>query len=158
MEQNTSNMSLADFLSKNYDYLIKVAKFHDRNNYEDLLQSAFLKICEAGYCEVNRTLFYTTIRNLYINEFRRRQVLKFVSLDTADEIGKCFIPDFEASDMVDSVLATGSELALMVSGYKCREIAVLEGVEPTTIRTRIFNQRKTLLKDKKVENYLELSK
>lgn len=55
---------------------------HHRQDAEDLVQTAWLKLYQR-YGEVaTKALFFTAIRNLYIDQYRRRQRIQFTTLSS----------------------------------------------------------------------------
>lgn len=53
---------------------------HHHHDAEDLVQTAWLKLHQRYGTVTTKALFFTTIRNLYIDQYRRRQRVRFVTL------------------------------------------------------------------------------
>lgn len=78
----TSDISIptdAERLQKGYRYA--VALTHHPEDAEDLVQEAWLNLCRRyGKVESNAVLF-TAVRNLFVDQCRRKKVVQFESLD-----------------------------------------------------------------------------
>ena len=125
---------------------------HHHHDAEDLVQTAWLKLYQR-YGEVKtKALFFTTIRNTYVDQYRRRKRIPFATLSSEHE-------DFPApgdvgqkavESTLDWMLAQLRDVereALflhVVEGYSANEIAVLTGKPRGTVLSLIHRGRQKL--------------
>ena len=125
---------------------------HHHHDAEDLVQTAWLKLYQR-YGEVKtKALFFTTIRNAYVDQYRRRKRIRFAVLSSEHE-------DFPApgdaeqkaaESTLDWMLAQLRDVereALflhVVEGYSANEIAVLTGKPRGTVLSLIHRGRQKL--------------
>ena len=116
------------------------------------MQTAWLKLHQR-YSEVKtKALFFTTIRNLYIDQYRRRKRIRFITLTSEHE-------SLSASDAAtgeDNKIAIDQMLSKLrdierevlflhiVEGYSANEIATLTGRPRGTVLSLIHRSRKKL--------------
>jgi len=116
------------------------------------VQTAWLKLHQR-YSEVKtKALFFTTIRNLYIDQYRRRKRIRFITLTSEHE-------SLSASDAAtgeDNKIAIDQMLSKLrdierevlflhiVEGYSANEIATLTGRPRGTVLSLIHRSRKKL--------------
>ncbi|MDP3070772.1 MAG: RNA polymerase sigma factor [Opitutaceae bacterium] len=70
-----------ELLQSGYRYALSLS--HHRADAEDLVQQAWLNLCQRYGAATSRAALYTTIRNLFIDRCRRARVVAFDSLDEA---------------------------------------------------------------------------
>lgn len=116
------------------------------------MQTAWLKLHQR-YSEVKtKALFFTTIRNLYIDQYRRRKRVRFIALTSEHEglsaSGAATGEDTKvAIDQMLSKLRDIEREALflhIVEGYSANEIATLTGRPRGTVLSLIHRSRKKL--------------
>lgn len=115
------------------------------------MQTAWLKLHQR-YSEVKtKALFFTTIRNLYIDQYRRRKRIRFITLTSKHESLLASAATGEdtkvAIDQMLSKLRDIEREALflhIVEGYSANEIATLTGRPRGTVLSLIHRSRKKL--------------
>ena len=106
---------------------------HHHHDAEDLVQTAWLKLHTRRRRRTTRALLFTTIRNLHVDQYRRRRRVRFTSLELAERTEPA-PPDATSNDddaMIGHLLGRLREAereALFlhaVAGYTADEIATL---------------------------------
>jgi RNA polymerase sigma factor (sigma-70 family) len=72
----------AELLQSGFRYALALT--HHREEAEDLVQETWLNLCRRYGRVENRAVLFTSIRNLYIDQCRRRKLVHFDSLDDAE--------------------------------------------------------------------------
>lgn len=133
-------------------YRYALALTHHHYDAEDLVQQAWMK-CHHRYGRVkNRSMLYTTIRNLFYDQCRRGKIIAFESI--ADDVD---LPDSVLSektmgqsmdlDLLLAHLRSEEREALYlnaVDGHTAKEIAQITGSSRNTILSLIHRARKKL--------------
>ncbi len=145
-----SSLSEEELLQSGFRYAYALT--HHHHDAEDLVQTAWLKLHQR-YSEVKtKALFFTTIRNLYIDQYRRRKRVWFISLtsehehlsasvDTGGENTKVAI-DQMLSNLRD--IEREALFLHIVEGYSANEIATLTGRPRGTVLSLIHRSKKKL--------------
>ena len=115
------------------------------------MQTAWLKLHQR-YSEVKtKALFFTTIRNLYIDQYRRRKRIRFIALTSEHEsLSASATTGEDTKVVIDQMLSKLRDIereALflhIVEGYSANEIATLTGRPRGTILSLIHRSRKKL--------------
>jgi RNA polymerase sigma-70 factor (ECF subfamily) len=68
-----------ELLQSGYRYALSLT--HQRHDAEDLVQQAWLNLCQRYGTVSSRAALFTTIRHLFIDRCRRARVIAFDSLD-----------------------------------------------------------------------------
>jgi RNA polymerase sigma-70 factor (ECF subfamily) len=133
-----SHADLVDLVQRGYRFAFSLT--HHAAWAEDLVQDAWLSVLRAGG-PWSRQYMFAAIRNRFVDECRRRQIVSFETLDEQSESNGA-TADSSASDVWDDAIdAAGLERALgalrseeravlflaAVEGYTAREIADLLG-------------------------------
>lgn len=152
-----------DLLDRGYRYALSLA--HDAAEAEDLLQDACLSILGAG-AKWERSYLFATIRNRFIDRYRRNRKILFLSLEAEDGVSED-VKD-ENWDSADVLLNGQLDRALaslraeeretlflaVVEGYTAEEIAELTSRPRGTILSLLHRTkaklRDVLGKDRKV--------
>ena len=142
--------STEELLQAGFQYACALT--HHRQDAEDLVQTAWLKLYQR-YGEVaTKALFFTAIRNLYIDQYRRRQRLQFTTLNGE----RAPSPAANASAAEDEGVTLEQLLAKLrdterealflhvVEGYSAVEIAALTGRPRGSVLSLIHRGRKKL--------------
>lgn len=130
-----------------YRYALSLS--HSRHDAEDLVQEAWLRLTRRYGCVRNRSMLFTTIRNLFYDQRRHERIVAFEPLEAAPE------PSAPAEDPaeglrnedMDALLATlrpQEREALYLSaveGYTAREIARLTARPRNTVLSLIHRAR-----------------
>lgn len=125
---------------------------HHREDAEDLVQTAWLKLYQR-YGEAGRkALFFTTIRNLYIDQYRRRQRIQFTTLNSE----QAHLPACNGSAAQETGVTLEQLLAKLrdaerealflhvVEGYSTGEIAALTDRPRGSVLSLIHRGRQKL--------------
>ena len=72
----------AELLQAGYRYALALT--HHPADSEDLVQEGWLNLCRRYGRVESRALLFTTMRNLFIDQCRRRKVVSFESLDAEE--------------------------------------------------------------------------
>ena len=146
--QHSPNDSPAAFVQAGYRYALSLT--HHHYDAEDLVQQAWMK-CHHRYGRVkNRTLLYTTIRNLFYDQCRRGKIVVFESIDGHPEPQVETQEHTHASADLDVLLAglrVEEREALYlnaVEGHTAREIAEQTGTPRNTILSHLHRARRKL--------------
>ncbi len=70
-----------ELLQSGFRYALSLC--HHVEDAEDLVQQAWLNLCRASGRVESRALLFTAVRNLFIDQFRRRKVVQFDEWDDA---------------------------------------------------------------------------
>ncbi len=143
-----------ELLNAGYRYAFSLT--HDASEAEDLLQDAALAILAAGGSWEQRYLF-ATIRNRFIDRYRRNRKILFLSLHGED--GRDQNESYESNWALPDVLQSGAlhqALATLraeeretlflsvVEGYTAEEIAQLTARPRGTILSLLFRTKAKL--------------
>src|SRR5260370_5851423 len=141
-------------LDRAYRYAFSLA--HDAAEAEDLLQDACLSILASGG-SWQRSYVFATIRNRFIDRYRRNRKILFLSLDRDDNCSEEEPTDlnWEAPDVLQNGLldrALGSLRAeeretlflAVVEGYTAEEIAELTARPRGTILSLLYRTKAKL--------------
>ena len=119
-----------DLLQAGFRYALSLT--HHRQNAEDLIQEAWLKLCRRYGGVGSQAALFTTVRNLFIDECRRKQVIAFEALEqedrhcsTASQLSPGTRPDLET--LLGALRPVEREAIFLhhVHGHTAEEIAVL---------------------------------
>ena len=143
-------LSTEELLQAGFQYAYALT--HHRQDAEDLVQTAWLKLYQR-YGEVERkALLFTTIRNLYIDQYRRRQRIQFTTLNS----DQAHLPACDGRVALDSRITMERWLAKLrdterealflhaVEGYSASEIAVLTDRPRGSVLSLIHRGRQKL--------------
>jgi RNA polymerase sigma-70 factor (ECF subfamily) len=120
-------MSEKDLLQAAYRYALSLA--HHGADAEDLVQDAWLRLHQK-HRRVTRSLLFTTVRNLYIDQYRRNKLIIFEPFDEETTVTDAdIIPDHTTMQDLEPALAQlrpeEREAIFLnsVEGYTIQEIA-----------------------------------
>ena len=144
------SLNAEELLQSGFQYAYALT--HHYHDAEDLVQTAWLKSHQRYGKVTTKALFFTIIRNLYIDQYRRRQRIRFVALTGEHE-------HFSApggADRENARIAMDQMLAKLrdierealflhvVEGYSANEIAAMTGRPRGTVLSLIHRSRKKL--------------
>lgn len=132
-----------DLLDRGYRYALSLA--HDAAEAEDLLQDACLSILGSG-AKWERSYLFATLRNRFIDRYRRNRKIMFLSLEAEDDVSND-VKD-ENWDSADVLLNGQLERALASLRAEEREtlfLAVVEGYTAEEIAELTSRPRGTIL-------------
>lgn len=130
-------------LDSGYRYAISLT--HDPAEAEDLIQDACLAILASG-APWERPYLFATIRNRFIDRYRRNRKVMFVALDDGD--GRRTEPvefDWEAPDVLETGRLDRALGALRVDEREALFLAVVEGYTAEEIGRLTSRPRGTIL-------------
>jgi RNA polymerase sigma-70 factor (ECF subfamily) len=145
--------SEAELLQSGFRYALALT--HHREEAEDLVQETWLNLCRRYGRVENRAVLFTAVRNLYIDQCRRRKLVHFDSLD-ATEIPE--VPDIpvdepcvkgELAAMLGRLKPTEREVIFLhyYQGHTAEEISRLNGQSRGTVLSLIH---RTIAKLRKI--------
>ena len=144
------SLSEEELLQVGFQYAYALT--HHHHDAEDLVQTAWLKLYQRYGAVTTKALFFTTIRHLYIDQYRRRQRIQFTALGSEHAClptaGNMTREDIEVT--IDQMLAQLRDVereALflhVVEGYSASEIATLTGRPRGTVLSLIHRSRQKL--------------
>ena len=144
------SLSEEELLQAGFQYAYALT--HHHHDAEDLVQTAWLKLYQRYGAVTTKALFFTTVRNLYIDQYRRRQRLQFTSLTgehaCLSAAGNTVREGTEAT--LDQLLAQLRDVereALflhVVEGYSSSEIATLTSKPRGTVLSLIHRGKQKL--------------
>ena len=154
-QPDSKDAHLRNLIQRGYRFAFSLT--HDASDAEDLVQDAWLAALKTGHAPTIPYML-VTIRNRYIDHWRRKQVVEIVSLDTSalsalsvtDEIWEHddnLQTDSIALDEALGKLNADERAALYLSaveGYSAREIGDLLDKPRGTILSMIFRSRAKL--------------
>jgi len=139
--------ALGDLLNRGYRYALSLA--HDADMAQDLLQDACLRLSRrGGPWKVGYLI--TTIRNCYIDGYRRSQKFEFSSIDNLNLVGDVDVYMTSLDPQLESALAQlrieERELLYLsiIEGYSAGELAKLTEKPRGTILSILHRAKKKL--------------
>lgn len=145
-----SSLSEEELLQAGFQYAYALT--HHHHDAEDLAQTAWLKLYQRYGAVTTKALFFTTVRNLYIDQYRRRQRLQFTSLTgehaclpTASD-GARGDTEITMEQMLAQLRDVEREALFLhvVEGYSSSEIATLTGKPRGTVLSLIHRSKQRL--------------
>ena len=145
-------MNNKDLLQAGYRYALSL--IHHRSDAEDLVQEAWVKLMGTYGLVTSKSLFFTAIRTIYIDKYRRSRLFVIDSdkayVDIADPVDELEIA-LSIKDMEKAMAELRGEereaLYLnIVEGYSAQEIAQLTGGSRNTILSLIYRGKQKLFK------------
>lgn len=148
---------MKEILQSCFRYALSLS--HDHHQAEDLVQEAFRKIIESKR-EINKALLMASIRNLFIDSYRRMRLVQFEPLGEDDQFA-----DLDSKlDMVAHRIDIQSALKVLqpeereliylniVEGWSCQEIAKFTNRPRGTILSLIHRAKKKMAAFANIEN------
>ena len=125
---------------------------HNREDAEDLVQTAWVRLTQRYGQVKNRSMLFTTVRNAFYDQHRRGKIVAFESLESAPEPAATVIDPaagLHAAEM-EQLLATlrpAEREALylnVVEGYTAKEIGEMTKSPRNTVLSLISRAREKL--------------
>lgn len=153
---NSTGPQMDELLSSGFRYACSLT--HDRAEAEDLLQDACVSILNID-ASWDRAYFFTTIRNRFIDRYRRNQKVLFLPLEGEKDgerlpqqlaVEEWNAPDFLGNGALDKALSVlrAEERETMylavVEGYTAQEIAEMTGRPRGTILSLLHRTKAKL--------------
>ena len=150
-------MKERDFLQAGFRYALSLT--HNQHEAEDLVQDVWLKLYINGREIKSKSLFFTSIRNLFIDRYRKKKLVIVEQFDES-EFSDVDIKDFSFDEIEKCLekLRPEEREALFLSGveeYTASEIAELTNQSRSTVLSLISRGRKKFIS---TYNYLFFSK
>ncbi len=76
---SSTSFTDAERLQSGYRYALALT--HHAEDAQDLVQEAWLKLCRSYGAVESNALLFTTVRNLFVDQCRRKKIVQFESLD-----------------------------------------------------------------------------
>ncbi|MEM9400178.1 MAG: RNA polymerase sigma factor [Verrucomicrobiota bacterium] len=142
-------MEEKDLIQHGYRFALSLT--HHHYDAEDLVQQAWVKLHRCYGKVENKSILFTTIKNLFRDRYRRNELVVFESLEDQDEIVKGGHPSSGQMDMETmlSMLRHEEREALylnVVEGFTNEEIARQMGKSRGTVLSLVFRAKKKLEK------------
>lgn len=150
MQDNNPIVIYNELFDKYYKSVVSYfSKRYNSNEAEDLAQITFMRIWQYipnwQYVKKEKSLIFKIAKNVLLDKQKQQKPLE--SLDSVKELE--YNADFssvEINQVISKLNAKDREIiALKQAGFSSREIAKIQGVAASTIRTRLQNIRKYLL-------------
>ncbi len=153
-----------ELLNSGYRYALSLAG--NQQDAEDLVHDAWIRLDKRyGQCS-EKALLFRTIRNLYIDQYRRRQIIYFV--DDTEQNLLASLPDTSTHTEIEKnyIAAEEMQFALerlrdverenlylsIVEGYTADEIAKMTGTSRGTVLSLLHRSKAKLRKILKPDN------
>ena len=142
-------MDERDLIQAGYSYALSLT--HREPEAEDLVQEAWLRLYQSRGSDVNRSLLFTAIKNLFIDQHRRSQLLVFEPFDEVtyeagvdSPAGEVRMEDLEKA--LDELKPQEREAIYLnvVEEYTAREIARLTETPRGTVLSHIHRGKQKL--------------
>ena len=136
-----------DLLQSGYRYALSLT--HNEHDAEDLVQDAWLKLHTGKGSIENKSLFFTAIRNLYIDRYRKRKLIIIEELEEQGDTDS--LPDnIDQSDLekcLDKLRPEEREALFLnsVEEYSASEIAELTEQPRSTVLSLISRGKKKFI-------------
>lgn len=147
-----------DLLQSGYRYALSLT--HNEHEAEDIVQDVWLKLYINKRNIKSKSLFFTSIRNHFIDRYRKKKLIVMEDFDESIEVDQ-FSADLEISDIEKCLkkLRPEEREALFLNGveeYSADEIAKLTNQSRSTVLSLISRGKKKFIS---TYNYLfELKK
>ncbi len=138
-------MTLYEVYTSHHETLLRFAKSLTRDTYqaEDLIQSAYLKsldndrLFEHMHPEQIKAWYFTTIKNLYIDQLRRDTQYPKTLLDAYQP--DTVLTKILVKEALESLAPQDRALIVLryMYGYTSKEIATITGKNASTVRSRL---------------------
>lgn len=139
-----------DILNAGYRYALSLTS--NRQDAEDIVHDAWIRLDNRYHKAPVRSLLYTTIRNLYIDQYRRAQKIRFSEFED-----QAYLPEVASSNNVTAeemdrflhLLRDVEREALylsIVEGYTADEISTMTSTARGTVLSMIHRSKIKLRK------------
>ncbi|NOZ54214.1 MAG: RNA polymerase sigma factor [Gammaproteobacteria bacterium] len=144
-------MTDRDLLQAGFRYAFSLANRH--HDAEDLVQEAWLRISALHGSVPNKSLLFTVIRNIFIDQYRRKNLVIIESLEGVAEpaqldAGQEFNIDSKVLDKALNNLRPEEREAIflnIIEGYTAKEIAKLTDKSRNTILSLLHRGKQKLV-------------
>lgn len=155
MDEQLSTSELRELLSAGYRYACALRV--DPFDAEDLVQESWMKVVRAYGTRITRAVFLRTIRNLYIDNFRRARRFQHVPIedtphivDASAELAVLDVGDPQLNRCLARLRVPEREalFLMVVEGYTAEEVGHLTHTPRGTVLSLVHRARM------KMQNYL----
>lgn len=142
----------ADFLTAGYRYALSLCG--SQQDAEDLVHDAWIRLEKRYRHALQKPLLFRTIRNLYIDQYRRSRKVRFVSFDEAgvepmsEGIEKAYMNAEEMQLLLGRLRDVEREVLYLsvVEGYTADEIATMTDTARGTVLSLVHRSKIRLRK------------
>ena len=125
---------------------------HNRQDAEDLVQTAWVRLTQRYGCVKNRSMLFTTVRNAFYDQRRRAKIVAFEPLDGAPEPAAMAsdpaarLHEAEMDDLLATLRPVEREALYLnvVEGYTATEIGRMTKAPRNTVLSLISRARTKL--------------
>lgn len=139
-----------DILNAGYRYALSLCS--NRSDAEDIVHDAWIRLDNRYKKAPEKSLFYTTIRNLYIDQYRRAQKIRFSEFEEQAYVPDVVTPDNLTAEEMNRFLVQLRDVereALylsVVEGYTADEISTMTSTARGTVLSMIHRSKIKLRK------------
>jgi RNA polymerase sigma-70 factor (ECF subfamily) len=158
-------MTERDLLNVGFRYALSLV--HNEQEAEDLVQESWLRLYKKRGRKINKSLLFTSIRNLFIDQHRRGKLVVFREFDEERDFADSpsFLSELNVRDLEVALAALRSEereaiFLNSVEGYTVREIAAFTQRSRGTVLSLIHRGKQKMAKtltqmwDERKENFV----
>ena len=137
-----------ELLQSGYRYALSLT--HNQHEAEDLIQDVWLKLYINNDNKRSKPLFYTSIRNLFIDRYRRKKLIAVEQLDE-NEVPDQSLPDLsivEIDKCLEKLRPEEREVLFLngVEEYTAEEIAGITNQPRSTVLSLISRGKKKFIR------------
>lgn len=145
-------MDVRDLLQTGFRYAYSLTQ--SQHDAEDLVHDAWIRLNNVKNERCNKSLLFTTIRNLFIDQYRRKKLVVFDSLDEVNEpitIDKSIMMSIELEEIETALKTIRPEereviYLNLVEGYTALEVANLTNRSRGTVLGLLSRGKQKILK------------
>jgi len=154
-----------DLLNVGFRYALSLV--HDEHEAEDLVQESWLRLYKKRGRKINKSLLFTTIRNLSIDQYRRGKLVVFTEFDEERDFADSpsFLSELTMRDLEVALAGLRPEeresiFLNSVEGYTVQEIASFTQRSRGTVLSLIHRGKQKMSKvlnrmwDERKENFV----
>lgn len=148
-----NHMEDRDLLQAGFRYAFSLT--HQHHDAEDLVQEAWIRLSRLHGTVANKSLFFVTVRNLFIDQYRRKNLVLIDTLEpfnepaAEDDLLQLTLTTEDIEQAMGSLRAEEREVIFLniVEGYTAREIAELTQRSRNTILSLLHRGKKKLVNE-----------
>ena len=147
------DMKDRDLLQAGFRYAFSLT--HQHHDAEDLVQEAWIRLSRLYGYVANKSLLFVTIRNLFIDQYRRKNLVLIDTLEPInepaadDDLLQLTLTTEDIEQAMGSLRAEEREIIFLniVEGYTAQEIAELTQRSRNTILSLLHRGKKKLVNE-----------
>ena len=140
-----------DLLQAGFRYAFSLT--HQHHDAEDLVQEAWIRLSRLYGNVASKSLFFVTIRNLFIDQYRRKNLVLIDTLEPGnepvadDDLLQLTLTSKDIEQAMAALRAEEREVIFLniVEGYTAQEIAELTQRSRNTILSLLYRGKKKLV-------------